>query len=90
MPKKSDRIWSQRSEAVALLAAMPAATATEIVAALFNSSVASVQAESSLYRARIAAEIRANRAREDALLAAAESTDDVDDVDDVDDESDVA
>lgn len=72
MSLKANRIWAQRSEAIAILASLPVeqrAGATVMVCALFNSTEASVTADADKQREKLVTLITQQRAKEDALLA---------------------
>lgn len=71
--KKNDRIWATRNEAIAILAVVATGMSGEqLVAKLFNSSDASVARDVAAAREKAVAAIRAQRAAEDALLAASQ------------------
>lgn len=67
--QKTNRIWSQRSEAIAILAANPDMTGEALACALFNSKPEVLAKDVETHRARLAAEIKARREKEDKVLA---------------------
>ena len=74
MAVKANRIWATRVEAIVILATLPVnASATDAMAALFNSKPDALAAEVTKQRATIAASIRAEREKQDKLLAQADA-----------------
>lgn len=69
MGKKADRIWAQRSEAVAFLAEFPTMTAAEGFARLFHSTADTLVKESGALKVGIIARKRAEIARLQAETA---------------------
>lgn len=70
--RKQDRKWADRNECVkhiATLAPDMQEGAIALACSLYNSSAGTIRADVQRYEAAIAAEIKARRAAEDALLA---------------------
>lgn len=72
MSRKADREWATRAEAVHFLASNPNASANDIIGILFNSKPEKVAADVIVARRRIVDNLKAERAKQDAVIAAAE------------------
>jgi hypothetical protein len=73
--RKENRIWAQRSEAVAVLAANPKASAADVIAALFQSKPETIASEVTTFQRKLAAEYKAELARKQAVIDASAASD---------------